>query len=130
MPTVRTADGVNLSYHALGEGRVQVLFMAGRGGAGSGHSWKEVVKHLDVTGLRLTLADLPGHCQSEKATAGFTTERFAEDVFDVADHVGGRQSCGGWLQYERQMGAVDVLHRARTRAGQVLIAPVPAWSFR
>ena len=39
--------------------------MPGRGGAGSGHSWKEVVKHLDVTGLRLTLADLPGHCQSE-----------------------------------------------------------------
>ena len=95
--------------------------MPGRGGAGSGHSWKEVVKHLDVTGLRLTLADLP---------TGFTTERFAVDVFDVADHVGGRQSCGGWLQYERQMGAVDVLHRARTRAGQVLIAPVPASSFR
>src|SRR4029453_16013202 len=68
MPTVRTADGVNLSYHALGEGRAQVLFMPGRGGAGSGLSWKEVVKHLDVTGLRRTLADLPGHCQSEKAT--------------------------------------------------------------
>jgi hypothetical protein len=49
MPTVRTADGVNLSYHALGERRAQVLFMPGRGGAGSGHSWKEVVKHLDVS---------------------------------------------------------------------------------
>jgi pimeloyl-ACP methyl ester carboxylesterase len=106
MPTVRTADGVNLSYHALGEGRAQVLFMPGRGGAGSGLSWKEVVKHLDVTGLRLTLADLPGHCQSEKATTGFTTERFAEDVFDVADHVGagslvvvGYSMSGRWAQW-------------------------------
>ncbi len=75
-------------------------------------------------------ADVRGHGQSEKATTGFTAERFAEDVFAVAGPRGGRQSCGGWLQYERQMGAVDVLHRARTRAGQVLIAPVPAWSFR
>src|SRR5437867_3743765 len=60
MPSVRTTDGVNISYETLGEGPRHVLFMHGWGGAGSGHSWKELLKHLDLTGLRLILVDLRG----------------------------------------------------------------------
>ncbi len=50
MPTVRTDDGVNIAYKTLGVGPRDLLFLHGWGGSGA--YWDEMLKHLDLTGLR------------------------------------------------------------------------------
>ena len=89
-----------------------LLFIHGRGGAGTGFFWNETLEHLDLTGLRVILADLRGHGESDKATTGFTTERFAQDMFAVADDAGAESDRRPRIQYERAMGAMDGLYAA------------------
>jgi non-heme chloroperoxidase len=124
--SVRTDDGVTIAYNVLGSGAQTVLFLHGWGGAGSGHSWAEVVKHLDFTGIRAILVDLRGHGQSEQTDSGFTVERFARDMFTVADDAHaddvvlvGYSMSGKWAQWM----ASSAPERVR---GQVLVAPAPA----
>lgn len=124
--TVRTDDGVTIAYSVLGTGRRDLLFVHGWGGAGSGHSWAEVMKHLDLTGLRAILVDLRGHGRSEQTTSGFSIERFARDLFTVADDAQaeglvlvGYSMSGKWVQWMACTTPERVV-------GQVLVAPVPA----
>jgi len=124
--SVRTDDGVSIAYSIVGSGPQAVLFMHGWGGAGSGHSWAEVLKYLDLTGTRAILADLRGHGRSEQTNSGFTTERFARDMFTVADDAQadqvvlvGYSMSGKWAQFM----ASAAPERVR---GQVLVAPAPA----
>jgi non-heme chloroperoxidase len=124
--SVRTDDGVTIAYDVIGSGPQTLLFMHGWGGAGSGHSWAEVVKHLDPTSLRAILVDLRGHGRSEQTSSGFTIERFARDMFTVADDARADQvvlvaysMSGKWAQWM----ACTAPERVR---GQVLVAPVPA----
>ena len=63
---------------------------------------------------------------SDKATTGFTTERFAQDMFAVADDAGagqivvlGYSMSGRWAQWMACTQPERVV-------GQILIAPVPA----
>src|SRR5438132_8057219 len=88
---VRTDDGILIDYTTVGTGPTTLLFMHGWGGAGSGHSWAELFKHLELTGVRALVVDLRGHGRSEQATSGFTTERFARDMFSVADDASAAQ---------------------------------------
>jgi len=74
----------------------------------------------------LVLVDLRGHGRSEHTRQGFTTERFAEDLFEVADHIGARtvipvgySMSGRWAQWM-------ACSRPERVAGLVLIAPAPA----
>jgi len=129
MPTVRTDDGVVIAYTALGGGPCNLLFMHGWGGAGSGHSWVEVLKYLDLTGLQVLVVDLRGHGKSERVSSGFTVERFASDMFAVADHAGAEQfvviafsMSGKWAQWMACTSSERVL-------GQILLAPAPATEF-
>ena len=129
MVMVRTDDGVAISYKALGDGPRHLLFMHGWGGAGSGHSWAEVLPFLDLTGLRALVIDLRGHGQSGPAASGFTVERFARDMFAVADHAGADRvvvvafsMSGKWAQWMACTAPQRV-------AGQVLLAPAPATEF-
>lgn len=129
MPWVRTDDGATIAYKALGEGPRHLLFMHGWGGAGSGHSWVEVLKHLDLTGLRALLVDLRGHGESKRIASGFTVERFAQDMHAVAQHAGADSlilvafsMSGKWAQWIACTTPERVL-------GQVLLAPAPATEF-
>lgn len=45
---VRGADGVSIAYTVTGTGPTNLLALHGWGGAGSGHSWREVLKYLDL----------------------------------------------------------------------------------
>jgi non-heme chloroperoxidase len=124
--SVRTDDGVTIAYNVIGSGPQTLLFMHGWGGAGSGHSWAEVVKHLDLTGTRAILVDERGHGRSEQTSSGYTIERFARDMFTVADdaqadHVVlvGFSMSGKWAQWMASTSPERV-------RGQVLVAPVPA----
>ena len=74
----------------------------------------------------MILVDARGHGESEKVTTGFTNERFAQDMFAVADAVGaetvvlvGYSLSGRWAQWMACTQPERVI-------GQVLIAPVPA----
>ena len=123
---VRATDGAHIFYTSVGAGPTTLLFMHGWGGSGSGGLWTRVLSRLDVDQVRLVAVDLRGHGRSDHATDGFTTERFAEDMFDVADHLGARDvvliafsMSGRWAQ---GMSAT----RPDRVAGQILVAPAPA----
>src|SRR5262249_27858151 len=123
---VRASDGTRLFCRIGGDGPTTLLFLHGWGGSGSGAFWDRSLQHLDHAGLRLVLADLRGHGRSDHARDGFTTERFAEDMFDVAGQVGPSElvvvafsMSGRWAQW---MGC----SRPERVLGQILLGPAPA----
>jgi pimeloyl-ACP methyl ester carboxylesterase len=123
---VRTSDGVSIFYRAEGEGPTTLLFVHGWGGNGSGAVWDSVLHRLNHRDLRLVSMDLRGHGRSEHTEEGFTTERFADDILEVADQVGAAQfgivaysMSGRWSQW------LSLTHADRV-LGQVLLAPVAA----
>jgi non-heme chloroperoxidase len=123
---VRADDGVSIAYQIAGTGSQTVLALHGWGGAGSGHSWHELIRHLDLRDLRVVAIDLRGHGESDQPDFGFTLERFGRDILAVADHVGaekfaliGYSMSGRWAQWISCHFPARVL-------GQVLIAPAPA----
>ena len=124
--TVQTDDGVTIAYKTIGDGPRTLLFSHGWGGSSSGFFWQEMFAHLDLSDLRVILVDARGHGESEQVTTGFTTERFAQDMFAVADAARaesvvlvGYSMSGRWAQW------MACTHPDRV-IGQVLIAPVPA----
>lgn len=124
--TIVASDGVRLHCRVTGEGPRTLLFLHGWAGSGSGPFWNRTLRHLDATGLRLVLVDQRGHGRSDRTRDGFTTERFAEDMFDVADHVGAAtfvtvaySMSGRWAQWM-------ACTRPDRVAGQVLFGPAPA----
>jgi pimeloyl-ACP methyl ester carboxylesterase len=124
--TVRTDDGVSIAYRVVGAGPLSVMFLHGWGGAGSGHSWTDVVRELDLTGLRAILVDQRGHGRSEQTGSGFTVERFAQDLLTVADAVDSESSVlvaysmsGKWAQWLASSAPERI-------GGLVLVAPAPA----
>ena len=60
----RAEDGTAIAYQTLGTGPADVLFM--HGWAGSGAYFDEMLKYLDLSGLRVTTVDLRGHGASDK----------------------------------------------------------------
>jgi non-heme chloroperoxidase len=123
---VRTDDGVSIAYQVAGNGSRTVLALHGWGGAGSGHSWRELIGHLDLRDLRVVAIDLRGHGESDQPDFGFTLERLGRDILAVADHLGaerflmiGYSMSGRWAQWISCNFPARVL-------GQILIAPAPA----
>jgi non-heme chloroperoxidase len=123
---VLTDDGISIAYQAAGNGPRTLLALHGWGGAGTGHSWREAIRHLDLANLRIVAIDLRGHGESDRPDAGFTLERFGRDILAVANHVGAERfvivgySMGGrWAQWISCQFPARVL-------GQILIAPAPA----
>src|SRR5690348_6255416 len=126
MRSVLTDDGVTIAYNVVGSGPRNLLFLHGWGGAGSGHSWTEVLRHLDLTGMRAITVDLRGHGRSEQTSRGFSVERFGLDMLQVADDAQadtfvliGFSMSGKWAQWITCTAPERV-------SGQVLVAPGPA----
>jgi non-heme chloroperoxidase len=88
MPLARTDDEIDLWYDVSGEGDRTVLLLHGWGGAGSGHSWRQLLPHLDLARLRVVAMDFRGHGRSGAARGCFTVERFAMDALAVAAAAG------------------------------------------
>ncbi|MCM3871316.1 MAG: alpha/beta hydrolase [Pyrinomonadaceae bacterium] len=124
MTTVRTADGISISYKTLGDGPRNLLFM--HGWAGSSSYWDELLKHLNLAGLRAITYDMRGHGESDRAETGFTLDHIAQDALAVADYAGadkfvliGFSMSGKFAQY------VSCICPDRVE-GQILIAGSPA----
>jgi 3-oxoadipate enol-lactonase len=124
--TFTTSDGVRIFYRRIGQGSKTLLFMHGWGGNGSGSFWNPLLRHIYTEDLSLVMVDLRGHSRSDHTREGFTTQRFAEDMFDLATHLGldklilvGYSMSGRWAQWMACARPAQI-------AGQILIAPVPA----
>lgn len=87
----RMSDGVSIAYQTSRAGPTVIMALHGWGGAGTGHSWRELVKRLDLQDLKLVAIDLRGHGESDQPETGFWLERFALDILTVADQVGARR---------------------------------------
>ena len=134
--TIRTDDDVAIEYTVHGSGALTLLFLHGWGNAAS--SWDDfITTRLDLTGLRCIAATYRGHGGSGEAPSGYTHERFARDMFAVADAV----AADSFVLVGFSMGAKFgryMAHMYPPRVlGQVLIAPagperlaVPREAFR
>jgi pimeloyl-ACP methyl ester carboxylesterase len=79
---------------------------------------------LDLSGLRCITASYRGHGGSSASTGGYTAERFARDMFAVADAAGARELVlVGFSMAAKFAPAMAVVEASRVLA-QVLIAPV------
>ena len=122
MESVLTDDGVRIEYEVHGSGPLPILFLHGWGNAAS--FWRHLfLEFMDLTGLTCIAASYRGHGGSDRASAGYTHERFARDMFAVADAVGqdrlivvGFSMAGKFCRY------MSYLEPSRILA-QVLISP-------
>jgi non-heme chloroperoxidase len=119
---IRTDDGITIEYDVYGSGPLNLLFLHGWGNAAS--SWEDLITtRLNLAGLRCIAASYRGHGGSGGAASGYTHDRFARDMFAVADAAG----ADAFVMIGFSMGAkfgryMAYLHPRRV-LGQVLIAP-------
>jgi pimeloyl-ACP methyl ester carboxylesterase len=119
---IRTDDGIAIEFNTYGSGPLTLLFLHGWGNAAS--SWDDfITAHLNLAGLRCVAASYRGHGGSDGAAFGYTHERFARDMFAVADAVAagrfvivGFSMAGKFGRYMAHQNPGRVL-------GQILIAP-------
>jgi pimeloyl-ACP methyl ester carboxylesterase len=73
-----SADGAKIAFQVQGEGPLALLFM--HGWAGSGGYWDDLLRELDLTGLRAIAYDLRGHGASDKRDGFSMGAKFAQFV--------------------------------------------------
>lgn len=123
VPRVLANDGVELAYEVRGEGPVNLFFL--HGWAGSGGYFNETVERLDLTGLRVILADIRGHGASSVTDKGFTHEQIAADAFAVADDLDAEVLITvGFSMSARFVQYLPLVAPERVR-GQILVAGCP-----
>jgi pimeloyl-ACP methyl ester carboxylesterase len=127
MPTVKMDDGVSIAYQTRGTGPLNLLFL--HGWAGFGSWWEEMIQHLDLAGLRLILADLRGHGESDKPADGYTLERFSRDMFAVANHAEADRVVLIGYSMSGRFAQFMACERPERVLGQVLIGPAAASPF-
>ena len=117
-----TDDGIAIEYEVAGSGPLTLLFLHGWGNAADfwDHLFRE---HLDLTGLRCVAASYRGHGGSGPAASGFTHERFARDMFAVADAVGAARFVVVGFSMAGKFGRYLAYLQPDRILGQVLIAP-------
>ena len=122
MQKVRTEDGVAIEYDVHGPGPLTVLFLHGWGNAAS--AWDDfVTARLNPAGLRCVAASYRGHGGSDEARSGYTHERFARDMFAVADAIGADRLVMIGFSMAGKFGRYMAYLEPRRVLGQVLIAP-------
>src|SRR6266496_1713051 len=84
--TAHTDDGIAIEFNSYGSGPLAVLFLHGWGNAAS--AWDDLIARLNLAGLHCVAASYRGHGGSDEARDGYTHERFARDMFAVADAAG------------------------------------------
>ena len=124
MSTARTDDGVQLSYQTRGQGPRNLLFMHGWGGSGA--YFDELLKYVDLSGLRAITFDLRGHGDSDKAEHGYTLDRFARDAFEVADAAGAERVVVVGYSMSGKFGQYLACLRPDRVEGQILLSGAPA----
>lgn len=118
---VRTDDGVTIEYKVHGSGPLTLLFLHGWGNAAD--SWDDLITtRLNLAGLRCIAATYRGHGGSGEAASGYTHNRFALDMFSVADAVGADSFVMVGFSMAAKFGRYMTYLHPRRVLGQVLIA--------
>src|SRR5260370_24364337 len=68
----RADDGTAIADRTRGTGPIDVLFMHGWGGSGA--SFDEILKWVDLSGVRVTTVDLRGHGASDKPEGTYSLD--------------------------------------------------------
>ena len=119
----RADDGTAIAYQTRGTGPTDVLFM--HGWAGSGAYFDEMLKFVDLSGVRVTTVDLRGHGASDKPEGTYSLDRLAQDTLSVADAVGARRFViVGFSMSAKFAQYVTCVAPDRVR-GQVLVSGCP-----
>jgi pimeloyl-ACP methyl ester carboxylesterase len=119
----RAEDGTAIAYRTRGTGPADLLFMHGWGGSGA--YFDEMLKYLDLSGLRVTTVDLRGHGASDKPEGSYSLDRLAHDMLAVADAIGsGRFVVVGYSMSAKFAQYLTCIAQERVR-GQVLVAGCP-----
>ena len=127
MPFAQADDGTRIAYESHGAGSLKVLVLHGWGGSASYR--RDLVSHLNWEGLHLIAPSYRGHGDSDKPSAGYTLDQFANDVLAVADAEGARRFVlVGFSMSGKFAQRIVAVHPERV-LGLVLIAPVPASEF-
>src|SRR5687767_15023297 len=124
MPTVRTDDGVTLSYRTRGEGSLTVLLV--HGWAGSAAYWEATLDELEFAGLRAVTVDLRGHGASDRPTSRLSLDRLGRDVWAVGDDVGAKRAVIVGFSAGAKFAHYAALLQPARVAGLVLVAGCPA----
>jgi pimeloyl-ACP methyl ester carboxylesterase len=119
---IRTDDGVTIEYEVSGSGPLTLLFLHGWGNAASG--WHDfITTRLNLAGLRCVAATYRGHGGSGEAASGYTHDRFARDMFEVADAVNADSFVMVGFSMAAKFGRYMAYLDPRRVSGQVLIGP-------
>ena len=119
---VHTDDGIAIEYNVYGSGSLAVLFLHGWGNAAN--SWDDLITaHVNLTGLRCIAASYRGHGGSDNARTGYTHERFARDMFAVADAAGAKAFVMVGFSMAAKFGRYMTYMHPHRVLGQVLVAP-------
>ena len=119
---IRTDDGVTIEYEVYGSGPLTLLFLHGWGNAAS--SWDDfLTTRMNLSGLRCIAASYRGHGGSGAAASGYTHDRFARDMFGVADAAGAETFVMVGFSMAAKFGRYMAYLHPRRVLGQVLIAP-------
>jgi non-heme chloroperoxidase len=120
----RADDGTAIAYRTRGTGPTDVFFMHGWGGSGA--YFDEMLKYVDLSGLRVTTVDLRGHGASDKPEGTYSLDRLAHDMLSVADAVGAQRFVVvGYSMSAKFAQYLSCVAPDRVR-GQVLVAGCPA----
>ena len=120
--TVQTDDGIAIELKIYGAGPLTLLFLHGWGNAAS--FWDDfITTRLNLCGLRCIAASYRGHGGSDAAASGYTHERFARDMFAVADAAGADRFVMVGFSMAGKFGRLMAHLNPRRVLGQVLIAP-------
>src|SRR5882762_5729152 len=120
----RADDGTAIAYRTRGTGPIDVLLMHGWGGSGA--SFDEILKCVDLSGLRVTTVDLRGHGASDKPEGTYLLDRLAQDMLSVADAIGARAFVVVGYSMSAKFAQYLACVAPERILGQVLIAGCPA----
>jgi len=124
MEHIKTDDGIQIAYQSFGEGP-RVVFLI-HGWMVSGAVFDDLLEVLDRDGLRIIVPDHRGSGASDKPEEGYSIERYALDVLEIAD----AEKIGSFVAFGHSMGGLlaqwlAAYHPTRI-AGLVLGCSVPA----
>jgi pimeloyl-ACP methyl ester carboxylesterase len=118
----RTDDGVTIEYSVHGSGPLTLLFLHGWGNAAN--AWDDLITtRVNLAGLRCIAASHRGHGGSSETASGYTHDRFARDMFVVADAAGADSFVMVGFSMGAKFGRYMAYLHPRRVVGQVLIAP-------
>jgi len=113
-----------LWWVSAGEGPREVVLLHGWGGAGSGHSWRQMLPHLPLDGLRVVTLDFRGHGRSPRSAGGFAVEEFGRDALGVVEAAGLRRPVVAGFSMGAKVAQWMAAHYPERVDGLFLMAPL------